>query len=286
LNPRGKFIGSTIGLFWAIVVSFVAEKFHSFLDLLQNPTQIINAFLTSELPTESNFAFQFGMFFIVFFYRNKKMYALLALLMLFFSFKRIAIAGVLVFLILFFCRKLTGGRYNPAGSKLLLVSANCVIVSVLFLFFAGTFDELIEQNLGVSSNFITQGRYNIYQDIFAHFGKISLWGFGLGAINDFLSAAGYQLVNLHSDVLKIFFEFGPLTFVLWIYLFHYWSNTFLASSLAIYVNILFFTDNVFIYFDVMFIFYILMLHSFDGESKTQSHSMKADLLGQNLKVVQ
>jgi hypothetical protein len=222
---------------------------------------LFDAFTTSELPTESNFAFQFGMFAIIFLQTGKKRYTLITFFLLLLSFKRIALAGVLIFLLLALVRKLSGKRINPAGNKTLILVFNCVLVGILFLFFTGAFDEFIEERFGMSSNFISQGRYNIYQDIFSYFGRIDLLGFGLGSINMFLTAKGYELVNLHSDVLKVFFELGPLLFIGWIYCFHKWANSFLSACLAIYVNVLFFTDNVLIYFDVMFVFYILMIYS-------------------------
>lgn len=267
LRPVEDYTKAVCFLFWAITISFVAEKFQFFLEEIKNPLLLKDAFLTSDLPTESNFAFQFGLFLIVFLAKKQRMYSLIALLMLLLSFKRIAIAGVLVFLLLALVRKLSGQRLNPAGSKTLILLFNCIVVFLLFLFFNGIFDRLVEDTLGVSSNFISQGRYNIYQDIFAHYGRISILGFGLGSINLFLSTTGYQLVNLHSDVLKVFFELGPVLFFSWIYFFHRWANTFLSSCLAIYINILFLTDNVFIYFDVMFVFYILMIYSFHTETK-------------------
>jgi len=264
LRPAKNYLRAVYLLFWGITAAFIAEKFPFFLDELRHPSILVDAFLTSELPTESNYAFEFGLFAIVFLERRNKTYSLLSLLFLLLSFKRIAIAAVFIYVVLALFRKLFGQSFNPANRKGLIFLTNCLVVGVLFLFFSGTFDEMIENTFGVSSNFLTQGRYNIYQDIFHHFGHIDFLGFGLGAINTFLSNTGYELVNLHSDVLKVFFELGPVAFVFWIYFFYKWSNSFLSTCLAIYINVLFLTDNVFIYFDVMFVFYITMIYGLEN----------------------
>lgn len=266
LKPVEDYSKAVVYLFWAISMSFLFEKFESILLEVTNPGLLFDAFLTSELPTESNFAFQFGLFAIVFIHKRMRLYSILSLFLLLLSFKRIAIAGVFVCMLLMVIRSISGNKINPVKNKFFIVICNCLAVSFLFLFFTGAFDEFIESTFGVSSNFITQGRYNIYQDIFAHFGNINILGFGLGSINVYLNTAGYDLLNLHSDVLKVFFELGPVLFVGWIYYFHKWTNSFLSSCLAIYLNILFFTDNVFIYFDVMFVYYILMLNSFSNNN--------------------
>lgn len=271
LRPSKDYARAIYILFWGVAIAFVAEKFPFFLEEIKNPSLLVNAFLTSELPTESNYAFQFGLFFLVFLHRRNKAYSFLALGLLVLSFKRIAIAGVLLVIFLAILRKVSGHKLNPGQNKRLILLVNGVVVFLLFMFFAGTFDEFIEETFGVSSNFITQGRYNIYQDIFHRFGKIDLLGFGLGSINVFLSSTGYELVNLHSDLLKVFFELGPIVFFAWIYFFYKWTNTFLSAGLAIYLNVLFLTDNVFIYFDVMFVFYIVMLYAFEKQDGTGSN---------------
>ncbi|KYP15964.1 O-antigen ligase family protein [Flavihumibacter sp. CACIAM 22H1] len=254
-------------LFYTITLSFLAEKFIPIIQAITHPGQLISAFLTSELESESNYSFQFGMFLLVFMWDRNKLMSILAAGLLLLSFKRIAIFAVVVIGVLYLVQKISRNRFKPAENKFLLFLSNILVVTLLFLFFTGKFDSLIEETFGVSSNFITQGRYNVYQDIFAHFGQTELLGFGLGSINTFLSGAGYQLVNLHSDVLKVFFELGPPIFIAWIILYYSYVTNFLTAALAIYMNILFFTDNVFIYFDVLFIFYFLMLYSFQFDQK-------------------
>lgn len=267
LVPEADYSKSVTLLFYLIAISFLVERFGPILQAITHPGQLLTAFLTSELESESNYSFQFGMFFIVFAWKNKKFLRLLSGFLLLLSFKRIAILAVLLIGLLYLVEKISRGRWQPSRNKTLLFLFNALVVIILFSFFNGVFDDWILEMTGVSSNFLTQGRYDIYQDIFHHFGTVEFLGFGLGSINTFLSNAGYQLVNLHSDVLKVFFELGPVLYIGWILLFYKYVSNFLTAALCIYMNILFFTDNVFIYFDVLFIFYFLVLYSFQFDAK-------------------
>src|SRR5688500_10644791 len=141
LMPSESYEKAVYFLFWGITISFVVEKLPDFFDLLRNPSMFLDAFMTSELPTESNFAFQFGMFAIIFMETRKKKYTLFTFFLLLLSFKRIALAGVLVYLLMAAIRRLSGKRINPAGNKKLILIFNCILVAILFSFFAGAFDE-------------------------------------------------------------------------------------------------------------------------------------------------
>ncbi len=267
LVPETDYSNCATLLFYLIAISFLTERFEPILQAITHPGQLLTAFLTSELESESNYSFQFGMFFLVFAWNNKKTLSLFSGFLLLLSFKRIAILAIVIIGLFYLIEKISKGRLQPSRNKALLFLFNALVVIILFSFFNGVFDDLILEMTGVSSNFLTLGRYDIYQDIFHHFGRVELLGFGLGSINTFLSNAGYQLVNLHSDVLKVFFELGPILYVGWILLFYKYVTNFLTAALCIYMNILFFTDNVFIYFDVLFVFYFLVLYSFQFDAK-------------------
>lgn len=261
LKPESDILDVTRWLFAAIAISFFIERFDSILFSITHPGSIFGGLANSELDSESNFSFQFGMFLIIYAYHRKWLFAILSAVLMVLSFKRIAIAAVIIIGLLTLVKKLSSGRLDPIRNKWLIMVGNLLVVTILFLFFTGVFDDLVMQLFGVSPNFLTVGRYDVYTDIFNHFGNVRFFGFGLGSINTYLSGAGYQLVNLHSDVLKVFFELGPPAFLFWIYMFHKWPDNFLCAALAVYMNILFFTDNVFIYFDVLFCFYLLIFYA-------------------------
>jgi len=261
IKPAANVVMVTHVLFAGVVLAFIIETNTQLLDALLHPSQIITGLASSEVESESNLAFQFGMILIVYTHYRKWLYSIIAAGLLLLAFKRIAIIGVIVVGLLYVTKRITKGKLNPAENRWLVIGGNITAITSLFLFLLGKFDDLVMDVFGVSPNFLTVGRYDVYSDIFRHFGGVKFWGFGLGAITTFLSGANYQLINLHSDVLKIFFELGPLFFIIWIFLFHNWKKNMLTACLAIYMNILFLTDNVFIYFDVLVCYYLLSAYS-------------------------
>ena len=104
------------------------------------------------------------------------------------------------------------------------------------------------------------GRKTFYSEVFNRAGNISWGGLGLGKIDDIMFNFFGIPVNLHSEVLKLYFEFGIIIFLLWLFLLFY-KNLFSlkAAIILMYLNILLLTDNVFIYFEVMFYFYFFIL---------------------------
>src|SRR5439155_15938371 len=83
LKPIENYKNVVFFLFWAIAAAFIAEKAPFFLEELKNPSLLLNAFLTSELPTESNYAFEFGMFVIVFIESGNIRYTIISFFLLF-----------------------------------------------------------------------------------------------------------------------------------------------------------------------------------------------------------
>lgn len=268
LEPEAPLIQVTHLLFAGVLLAFLLEKNTLLVAALLHPSQVLAGLASSELESESNLAFQFGMIVIVYAHHRKWLMMIIAAILLILAFKRIAILGVVLVGLLYLVKKMTNGWINPAKGKWLIIASNLAMVSVLFLFFMGNFDDLVFDIFGVSPNFLTVGRYDVYTEIFRHFGGVKFWGFGLGAINTFLAGANYELVNLHSDVLKIFFELGPIAYLFWILLFHSWPRHMLVASLAIYMNVLFMTDNTFIYFDVLFCYYLLS--GYGAQQKTET----------------
>jgi predicted membrane protein len=84
-------------------------------------------------------------------------------------------------------------------------------------------------------------------------------GDGIGFVTKTISDIVGMNYNFHSDILKNFLEFGPVVFCLWVYFLYKINARNLKTLLyVIYTNVLFITDNVFIYFDVFFLFYFFI----------------------------
>ena len=145
-------------------------------------------------------------------------------------------------------------RLVPIGIAFL----NLLFVILLIRIGSGHYDQLISISTGMSVDAVTMGRRVLYAQVLGFIQDISWLGIGLGKTTQILSSIGYELQNLHSDLLKYFLEFGPILFGVWIYGL-YRLNTLSPRliTMLVYLNILFITDNVSIYFNVMFLFYLL-----------------------------
>jgi hypothetical protein len=231
-----------------VTYNLQSMEFGSLSDAIQN----------SYMPTETGYiAFVFGLFFIHFFYHDRKKIWLLGILLIL-SFKRINFVAVPIAIIL------SGVFYNQKSIKLLPILAlimNALFIVLLRGFFLGNFDNIIEETFGIAPNVLSMGRQTILAEMNEHVKSISWLGIGLGKSVDLLSNS-IQLEginNLHSDLIKNFIEFGPVVFSIWIYSF-YRINAISRTGLALtfYLNIIYLTDNVSIYFFVMTVFYYLI----------------------------
>jgi hypothetical protein len=245
-----------------VIADIVFTGANFFADLIDLISSLPDALLTSASSTESPYAFDFGLFAIYFFLRKKKINCFIALLFTLISFKRIALLGVILAFVTFFLLK---GFYQKPQRypRVLLIATviNVFIVINLYLFSVGSYDDLIEKVFGVSANYLSQGRYELYQGIFEQVkASVLIAGLGLGSITHYLTVNQAFLENLHSDILKSFLEFGAPLFVFWIFQFYKKTSKELQLLIiSLYINIMFLTDNVFIYFDVMLFYYLIVV---------------------------
>jgi hypothetical protein len=100
------------------------------------------------------------------------------------------------------------------------------------------------------------GRARLFSLLADRLPETPVLGAGLGRITHVLTTEGAWLTNTHSDVLKHYIELGPAMFAAWIGCFYWASRRRGTLALAVLMNVLFLSDNVSIYFDVMFPFYL------------------------------
>jgi len=95
-------------------------------------------------------------------------------------------------------------------------------------------------------------------------GRFLLMGKGAGAVYDLTLSVGVMdgadKINLHSDLMKLLYEYGLLWYVVVIGVM-YSVRSFRAKLLAVYINVLFVTDNSLIYY--LLIFYIVLCARID-----------------------
>ncbi|QCU73926.1 O-antigen ligase family protein [Pseudoalteromonas distincta] len=216
--------------------------------------------LDSEGLFEDTSAFIFGFFSVYYFILKKKWMFLISLIMVFITFKRIVILGVCLscFSYIFSLR-----YCSVLVNRIILIVGPILTLILLILFSNGNFDWLIDEYFGVSSNQLAMGRVVIYSyvidEIIAN-NWLLLFGYGIGS--------SYQLVdiatlgrdqNLHSDILKLYYEGGLFLFLMFLYSFSKCFSRKVLFPMAILLLISFSTDNILIYSHVMFFFVYLSL---------------------------
>jgi len=247
-------------VFWGTIASYLVDKGVEILPVIHHPQLLIDAIKKSTISTESGAGFIFGILFLYYLMENEKKNMFISLLFCLLSFKRISLVGIVVsFLFWFFLRNKKDKIQNkPVRFSLLMVAVNFIFIMLCFQLVSGRYDEFISQYLGISTNQLLMGRYQLYKSVMLLFGDIHLLGIGFGKTVDVLIKNDFPLKNFHSDILKNFLELGPILFFIWIFYFYY-NNVmnFKLLVIAVYLNMLFLSDNVFIYFEVMFLFYLL-----------------------------
>ncbi len=209
--------------------------------------------------TESPLAFSFGLFFLYFLHKRNYKYLLVAAFFTIFSYKRIVLGGVIVSATLYYL--ITKIDLSKA-KKIIINSAiaiNLIVLILLILFANGYFNQIIYDLTGIPPNLFTKGRLAIFGSIINYPDNNVIFGIGLGKTSAILRESILFDVNLmHSDLLKIFMEFGIFIYIFFIYvLYKNLTISAISISLAVYMNILFLTDNVWIYFPTQFIFLLL-----------------------------
>tara|TARA_B100000674_G_scaffold489058_1_gene502317 strand:+ start:4163 stop:5335 length:1173 start_codon:yes stop_codon:yes gene_type:complete len=210
-----------------------------------------------DINFESGLSFVFGFFAIYFFTQKKNRLFLVAFFMTILAYKRIAILGVVVSILVYvFLRKIL----NKKSSPIIFTLLNIIIIICFYYLLNGYFDYIIKDYFGYSANYMLNGRLKLYSIVF-DVDRYLFFGNGLGYIHTTLTSATdvqEHLKSVHSDVVKLYIEGGFFLLVFFIYRFYKISaHNMSAICLTVYLNILFLTDNIFIYVPELFTFYFL-----------------------------
>jgi len=250
-------------LFWGISISYVILLLISNvggLSFIFNPFDFLINKSRSLVNTSHSFYFVF--FVIYFFFKKDKKYLLISLLLFTLSVKRVSLIGLLFVIVVYFIYKKK--ELSTIHIRTIIVVAiilNLFLVYLIYNFTLGEYDYLFGEVTGRFSDDVVSGRKGIYNIFFEKFDltQLSLLGEGIGKVMDVISRyAGFKF-NFHSDILKNYTEMGPIMFILWIYFMYKINARNLISLLyTIYINVLFISDNAFVYFDVLFLFYFFV----------------------------
>jgi hypothetical protein len=269
---KGLNLNATITtIFYAYVLAFLLYNFESLINIPKLLSSFVKALTFSNFETESWMAFPFGIFSLYFLIEKKYSKGFFSLCLFLLSFKRISMAAFIismaVYLFYFLFLKIKFKRNRIVAYFLIL---NIALLTVLYFFIDGDFTKIIYKNTGISVNQFSQGRFQIYNDIINHFSAKIWTGSSLGYTNIYLSTKYVDISFLHSDILKLIIEFGIFSFLIWLVFFMYINiSNYKSVPIVLFINILFLSDNVFIYFDTLFLFY-LVLTKFDQDAKQQN----------------
>lgn len=187
--------------------------------------------------------------------------------------KRIALLGVLaatVFALL--PRRWAMATLRPR----VMVPANIALLFATWLYANGSLDKFAVDLFGLAPNHLGMGRQFLYRPIAESIAsepmRFLLIGAGPGRVYSALNPLvfGVPKLNLHSDLLKVLYEFGLGVFCIFISLL-YSTKTLGERCLAAFANVLFITDNTLIY--QYFIFFLTILGRQMGEQATKVGGM-------------
>ena len=239
---------------------------------------------TSESTFESSFGFLFGALAVYAGLKRQKWLAILAFMGAVLALKRIVLLAVIVCWIL--CM-LPDRIKQRMFSPWVMVPLNLLIVAVLILYANHAFDHWVGDLFGQSANQFGMGRqqlfFSVARDIYLHPQQFIFFGTGPGGAYETLSRS-LGAANLHSDLLKILFEYGLIVFCGFLWL-AYRVRSASLKIMFLYANILFVTDNVLIYHFFLF-FLCLFALALESDSKEAIPGRpklgRPDHLGQNM----
>lgn len=264
---RNIAISKALNVFFVFyIVSFCIVQFKYLINLPKLLASFVEALRYSIFPTESWLAFPLGIFTLYYILEKDYKRFFIALFFFLLAFKRIAIAS---FILSYACYAFFFLFLNVKFVKRKVISffitLNVGLIAVLYFFINGFFTRLIEKETGISVNWFSQGRFQIYNDVINHFSDKIWFGSSLGFTHLYLDRKYPDIAYLHSDILKILLELGILSFIIWFVYFLYINvNNAKSAIVFLFINILLLTDNVFIYFDTLFIVY-LVFQKYDNE---------------------
>jgi len=217
--------------------------------------------LHSESTFEGVFGYLFGLLCVHSAITRRPRIALLSFLASILVLKRIAIISELICIaFLFIPERFSRKILNP----MVMIFANIGVVLILIFYTRHAFDGAITQFTSQSGNQLGMGRQVLYAAVVKAIAndplKFVFIGEGPGSAYDTLGWT-FGLKNLHSDILKICYEYGLLVFCAFIY-FGYAARTLGMRILFLYANILYVTDNTLIYHFFIF-FYCTLGKSID-----------------------
>lgn len=219
---------------------------------------------------EGTESFLFGLYVLWFMYRGRKSLALFALILVVVSFKRVVLLAVFASMCLYYIFIVLSSRNMvTVFLKRALYFLPFLLLVVSVGFSSGYFSDLVSENFDYSIDHLTMGRFVMASHVYDVLsdGKLVFFGSGPGSVYAHVdNITQGRDVNLHNDYLKLYLEFGFFGFLVF-FSFLYRDVIRDSSHFSVfwlYLCILFFTDNVLVYPQVIF-FYFAMVRILKNE---------------------
>lgn len=204
-------------------------------------------------------SFVIGLLAVFFMVSGRKALFAIALLVAILSLKRISLIAIALCGVGYFFAK--NSKRATTTIVILALTANSLYVYFSYFVTTDAFNDLSISYFGVSAAHLTMGRSIFYTSIFDNLSSniySNLLGHGAG--NSYVIAAIAVFsesgkLNLHNDILKIYYELGLIALLVFIFLLY--GHKTKAIYLVLYINVIFLTDNISIYPLVIFVFITL-----------------------------
>lgn len=234
---------------------------------------------------ESSQAFLFSLYSIYFLVNKKYKLLLFTVPFILLTNKRISFAGLALVLVLYMIIT----KFNKNYQKIIKLSF--VAAAIIVIFYVWSIYSNTLTNLYARFNIMDMGRLKLY-NIFKATSEFSLFYFGdgLGSVMNKLAIIRYPITNLHSDWLMCYMEIGLLGLLIYLLLYYkifkkFGNKNYMTLYLAIiYLFVIYLTDNVMIYINILIGFYTITLSTIkvhiknplDEKTPTVPHKIKGD----------
>lgn len=214
--------------------------------------------IQSQSRLETTFAFPLTMVALYLTVTRRYFAGAIALVFAVIFLKRIAIFGfVACYLVWLMPRRVRRALLSPISLTLF----SGVVVALSLAFANGIYDSWIFENVGIPPNDLSKGRQLLWSSALKaldfSFYEFLFFGEGVGrVVTGLQSELGVDEVLLHNDLLTLLLEVGAIPSLMFLYLFASLKAE-MGRLFAMFMLIMFSTDNVLIYQHVMFVYFFI-----------------------------
>ena len=220
--------------------------------------QVEYSVLDSKSAFESSFAFPIGLIALYFIIVRKYILGIIFIACAMVFLKRIVLVAILLSIIVWFLPgKIRKFVLNPWS-----VTIATLLITVLSIYFSyGYLDQYILDSTGKAANEITKGRESLWNSALLavnfSYDSFILWGVGVGkVVTQLQQTFNVDRILLHNDLLSLVLEIGFVFFIIFIFMLNA-AKTDEQRLIALFITMLFSTDNVLIYQHLMFVYLLI-----------------------------